>query len=357
MTAVADQEITAIVARAEEFMRSGLIKATQCGPSPKRAGTGQNRGKGIAFEWLCKHVNHEGKKCLFWPFSKAYGHPSLVGYCGKVFKPTRLMCLLAHGAPPSDLHQASHTCGCGIKGCIHPQHLAWRTRSEFRQNLEQIGPINHGRRGKITPVQAEEIKAIGDSERQAVIAKRYGISAQRVGQILLGHGFSRPRKVWRERSGRFDSKLMFHGTSYWLGVFTTSEQATAAYHSALAKLHRGEPALPVKKEKVSFEDIRRWHRAPEEKCKFGDREGEAVISVAPIQEQSVFITHNALAALHPRVQKLILVAKETGDLTEARISAGLSETQVAMLLPRVRAYLGPLLQVGARRSFHTHDTL
>jgi hypothetical protein len=139
MTAIADQDLAAIVARAEEFMRS-LIKATQCGPSPKRVGTARNRGKGTAFEWLCRHVNHEGKKCLFWPFSKAYGHPALVGYCGKVFKPTRLMCLLAHGAPPSDQHRASHTCGRGINGCIQPQH----SRTGWRDQSRPAGKDNAG---------------------------------------------------------------------------------------------------------------------------------------------------------------------------------------------------------------------
>ena len=54
--------------------------------------------------------------------------------------------------------------------------------------------------------------------------------------------------------------------------------------------------------------------APSEKLKFGDREGEAVIEVAPEQEQSVHISHHALNKLHPKVQKFILFASNTGDL-------------------------------------------
>jgi hypothetical protein len=129
MTAVeATNPIDAIVARAEDFMRSGHIKASRCGPPPKREGIGRGRGKGRAFEWLCKHISFDEKKCLFWPFSKSGGHPGLVGYCGRIYSSTRLMCLLAHGAPPSNHHQPAHTCGRGNKGCIHPEHLAWKHR-------------------------------------------------------------------------------------------------------------------------------------------------------------------------------------------------------------------------------------
>lgn len=344
MTAVTDQDLAAIVARAEEFMRSGHIKATQCGPAPKRPGTGRNRGKGTAFEWLCRHVNHEGKKCLFWPFSKAYGHPGLVGYCGKIFKPTRLMCLLAHGAPPSDEHKASHTCGRGINGCIHPQHLAWKTDSELRQNLQRVGAVNHGKWGKISPAQAEEIKAIGNRETKAVVAKRYGISAQRVGEILNGHGFARPRKPWREVNGRFYPKIAFRKVCYSLGGYATVELANAAYHSAMAKLRLGEPPLPIKQPKATFEDVRRWYRPPVQRLQFGDNEGELVLATESEQEDTVFLLHNALNDLHPKVKKFVTMITITGDLTEAAVAAGLSQEQVATVLPRLRLKLGPLLR-------------
>jgi hypothetical protein len=78
--------------------------------------------------------------------------------------------------------------------------------------------------------------------------------------------------------------------------------------------------------------------------KFGDREGEAVIEVAPEQEQSVLISHNALNKLHPRVQKFILFASNTGDLTEAAELAGLSEAQVAIVIPKLRIFLGSLVE-------------
>ena len=123
-------QIGDIVARAEEFLNSGLIKTRTCRSQSKREG--RNRGKGRAFQWLCQHASYDGNKCLFWPFSKSDGRAGLISYGGMTFRPTRLMCLLAHGAPPSGEYRAAHTCGRGHSVCISPKHLAWKTQSECR---------------------------------------------------------------------------------------------------------------------------------------------------------------------------------------------------------------------------------
>jgi hypothetical protein len=94
---------------------------------------------------------------------------------------------------------------------------------------------------------------------------------------------------------------------------------------------------------ASPNNIRSWHCAPSEKFRFGGREGEAVIEVAPEHEQSVLISHHALNKLHPKVQKFILFASTTGDLAEAAEASGLTEEQVAIVLPRLRVFLGSLV--------------
>jgi hypothetical protein len=76
------------------------------------------------------------------------------------------------------------------------------------------------------------------------------------------------------------------------------------------------------------------------KVHFGEEAGEIVALVEPDQEHNVFITHNALSRLHPNVRKFILVAAETGELSEAASAAGLSRVQVETILPRLRALLG-----------------
>ena len=73
--------------------------------------------------------------------------------------------------------------------------------------------------------------------------------------------------------------------------------------------------------------------------KFGDREGEMVVQVDADQEQSIFLLHNALNDLHPKVRKFIIAASRTGHLAEAAVVAGLNDEQVAAVLPRLRVYL------------------
>jgi hypothetical protein len=345
MTAVeATNPIDAIVARAEDFMRNGLIKGIRCGPIPKREGTGRGRGKGRAFEWICKHVSYDEKKCLFWPFSKNYGHAGLFGYCGKAYKPARLMCLLANGAPPSEKHRASHTCGRGNKGCIHPRHLVWKTISEARRDDVRNGHWkSYGRGGKITPAEAAEIRALRDTKKAAEIAKMYGLSPHRISEILRGNA----HLAWRsfgpnQRSGRFYPRIKVGDRVYCLGGFPSAERAAAAYEAARMRARRGESVLLPTKEKQDPSDIKRFYSPAI--LKFGDGEGEKVVQVDALQEVSTFLLHNALNDLHPRVKKFIIAASTTGDLIEAAAAAGLSQEQVAAVLPRLKIYLQQHLQ-------------
>jgi len=82
------------------------------------------RGNGKCLAWLKERVAYDGEECLIWPFSgnhQGYGH---LGYFGKVVKAHRLMCILAHGEPPTPEHHAAHSCGRGHLGCVHPGHLS-----------------------------------------------------------------------------------------------------------------------------------------------------------------------------------------------------------------------------------------
>lgn len=70
---------------------------------------------------------------------------------------------------------------------------------------------------------------------------------------------------------------------------------------------------------------------------------ELVVHAESNQEHSVLITHRALSRLHPGVRKFILVAADTGDLSEAPDAAGLDQNQIATILPQLRIFLGPIL--------------
>jgi hypothetical protein len=159
--------------------------------------------------------------------------------------------------------------------------------------------------------------------------------------ILHGDGFTRPRKPWSERGGRFYPRVSSHYRCHSLGGFATAALAEAVYASALDRLKRGEPAKLEVREKANSADLRRLFTKP---TVCFENEGERVIAIEPEQDQSVFLMHNALNGLHPRVKKFVVVASNTGDLTEAATAAGLSKAQVAMVLPRLKIFLGPLLR-------------
>lgn len=79
-------------------------------------------GEGRA--WLEANASHAGADCLWWPFGQGYGN---VIIDGRFTKAHRYMCILAHGAPPTPRHHASHSCGNGARGCVNPNHLSWKT--------------------------------------------------------------------------------------------------------------------------------------------------------------------------------------------------------------------------------------
>lgn len=330
-----------VVARAEAFLNSDLIKARRCGPVPKREGIGRTCGKGRAFEWLCQHVSYDEKKCLFWPFSKCRGRAGTIGYRGRSFKPVRLMCLLAHGEPPTNKHRAAHTCGRGHNGCINPKHLTWKTPSECMHDEFRDGRwIAYGKGGKITPAEAAEIRALGGTKTATAIGEIYGLSGQRIGEILRGTAHVTPR-TFSPKNGKFYPRITVDKHVYYLGVFSSAEKAATAYEAARIRARLGEPIRPPKREKPTFTDIRRWYSPPSQKVQFGDREGELVLAIEAEQEQSTFLMHHALNRLSPKARALLISVKETGDLRASADAIGLSMSEVAELLPVLRRFLCP----------------
>lgn len=126
------------------------------------------------------HVGHEGEACLPWPFSKdgRVGRGSLT-YRGKNYWAHRLMCEMAHGAPPTPKHQAAHNCGKGHYGCVNPRHLEWKTNSENQIDRAKNGNAlrnTNGPRSVLTPAQQAEIVALKGRMTQVAIAAKFGVS-------------------------------------------------------------------------------------------------------------------------------------------------------------------------------------
>jgi hypothetical protein len=148
---------------------------------------GHNKGKGQNLIWLKDRVGYDSDECLIWPFSVNYQGYGQVGYYGKVKKAHRIMCELAHGAPPTPKHVAAHSCHNGHGGCVHPKHLDWKTARQNvleRQNVpDMLWPTRQ------TSIPAEHIAKIIDLRgkmNQREIGKMFGISYQHVSVIQRG---------------------------------------------------------------------------------------------------------------------------------------------------------------------------
>lgn len=135
-----------------------------------------------AINWLLAHVQYQGDDCLIWPFSKdkRVGR-GRCGYKGKMYWTHRLMCIFAHGEPPSPELDTAHSCGNGSLGCVNPKHLSWETRQKNCIDGVVHGTqyIPSGRRDKLGHRREELISRKG---KQTVVsaAEEFGVSVSLV---------------------------------------------------------------------------------------------------------------------------------------------------------------------------------
>ena len=100
-----------------------------------RHGTPAGSGRpirGSVKQFILDNAGHTGDECLIWPFNRSSKHGYAVirkEHFGSGMA-HRSMCIVAHGPPPTDKHEAAHSCGKGHKGCVNPRHLSWKTPTE-----------------------------------------------------------------------------------------------------------------------------------------------------------------------------------------------------------------------------------
>lgn len=147
----------------------------------------KTKGKGKGAQFLLALLGHEGDDCVTWPMyrdPKGYG---MLGYNGKLCYASRLMCTLAHGDPPSPLHEAAHSCGKGHEGCVNPNHLSWKTGTE-----NQLDSVLHGTAGrkkggprrKLSAVQVEAIRTLEGKKTNQQIADLFDVAPETVAKIF-----------------------------------------------------------------------------------------------------------------------------------------------------------------------------
>lgn len=143
---------------------------------------------GEAQRYLEQVVGFDGMGCLKWPYntdSNGYGR---IRFKGRDSLVHRVVCELAHGAPPTPRYHAAHLCGKGSQGCCSPKHLAWATAKQNAAHKEQHGTVIRGelsRWARLTESDVLEIrKAFLSGEPQPSLARRFGISQGHVSEII-----------------------------------------------------------------------------------------------------------------------------------------------------------------------------
>lgn len=141
--------------------------------------------RGDPAKWLRENCSRSGDECLIWPFAKfPDGRAHMNGA-----KPTRLMCELAHGKPPSSRHEAAHSCGKGHEACINPVHLRWATPVENQADRVQHGTLLMGSRlpqSKLTEDDVLQIRALSKTMQQKEIATLFNVGKTCIHKILKG---------------------------------------------------------------------------------------------------------------------------------------------------------------------------
>lgn len=151
-------------------------------------------GNGTLFKWIVANKHYEGDECLSWPFSRntnGYGYASMDG---KLAPASRIMCIVAHGPPPSEGMHAAHSCGKGHEGCVNPKHLRWATPLENAGDRELHGTLSRAEAHPSSKLTKDQILEIRDSPKsKAELANHYGVSRVTIWRIKQpGHW------VWKE---------------------------------------------------------------------------------------------------------------------------------------------------------------
>jgi hypothetical protein len=144
--------------------------------------------KGSPLKWLKEHVDFDGTECLTWPFARFPDGSGHATHEGRHIRASRLMCLLAHGEPPSDIHEAAHRCGKGHEACVNPNHLRWATPSENNQDKLLHGTMLRGELHPSSVLSESDVRTIRRLRGvvpQDELADRFGVGKAHICGIQL----------------------------------------------------------------------------------------------------------------------------------------------------------------------------
>lgn len=144
---------------------------------------------GKPLEWLENHKGHTGQECLTWPFATQKGY-GVIRKDGKNVAVHRLMCEAVNGPPPSQSHDAAHSCGNGHLGCVNPLHLIWKTRSENFADKVIHNTDNRGEKQWAHKLTRDDVisirKRVSKGATYVDLSDEYGVTPTCIGRIIRG---------------------------------------------------------------------------------------------------------------------------------------------------------------------------
>jgi hypothetical protein len=145
------------------------------------------RSPGEALSFLKTVAAHyTGDDCLMWDYHTLANGYGQVRVGAKQALAHRYVCKVVKGPPPTPKHEAAHSCGNGHLGCVNPNHLEWKTRTENAADMVVHGTLALGERhgmAKLTEDAVREIRRLRGVVQQAELANRYGISTRNIREV------------------------------------------------------------------------------------------------------------------------------------------------------------------------------
>lgn len=138
-------------------------------------------------------VPFTGEACLIWPFTRDQHGYAQIRDDGKMKKVHRLVCIEVRGEPPTPKHEAAHSCGNGHLGCVNPNHLSWKTRSENQLDRAIHGTSNRGTRSRTNRLSEDDVRYIREQKgilSQKKLGDRFGVSGNAIHEIHTGKSWS-----------------------------------------------------------------------------------------------------------------------------------------------------------------------
>lgn len=125
-----------------------------------------NAKRGEQLRWLQEVSQTKSELCIRWPYPYAGAGYAILFYGGRSTSAHRVLCEIAHGAPPFAKAEAAHR--CGNPSCFNPGHIEWATHIDNIADKVRHGTQQHGEKNPFAKLTDERVRQIRKDPRTAI---------------------------------------------------------------------------------------------------------------------------------------------------------------------------------------------